>query len=146
VRWTCSRTSEDLNFLPSSSFFIQTKSWQKHQSLSDSNNLADFNNVNKEFLPENPPKKILQKNPPKKILQKKSSKKNPRKIQKIPPKNPEKIQKIFKQFLKKFLILKISNSLHRTWRLKTLSGLFKFQILKKLIIQIQKKKFCIVFN
>ena len=29
-----------------------------------------------------------------------------------------------KQFLKKFLILKICNSLHRTWRPKTLSGLF----------------------
>jgi hypothetical protein len=45
-----------------------------------SNNLADLNNVNKEFLPKIPPKKILpkkssQKNPPKKILPKKSSQK-----------------------------------------------------------------------
>ena len=46
------RTSNDLNFLPSS-FFIETKSWQKHQSLSDSNKLADINNMNKEFLPKN---------------------------------------------------------------------------------------------
>ena len=68
-------TSKDLN---SSFFFIETKSGQKHQSLSDSNNLADFNNVNKEFLP-------------KKFLQDKS-----KKI----------LQKIFKKFLK-FLILKI---------------------------------------
>ena len=33
-----------------------------------------------------------------------------------------------KQFLKKFLILKICNSLHRTWRPKTLSGLFTWKI------------------
>ena len=35
-------------------------------SLSDSNNLAEFNNLNKEFLP----KKSSQKYPTKKILQK----------------------------------------------------------------------------
>ena len=108
------RTSKDLNScLPS--FSIETKSWQKHQSLSDSSNLADFNNVNKEFIPRKSSQKILpKKNPPKIFLQK-----NPRKIKKS-PQNPEKIQKISKQFLKKFLILKISNSLHRTWRPKTL--------------------------
>ena len=54
------RTSKDLNFLS----FIETKSWQRHQSLSDSKNSH---------------KKILQKNPPKqssqKILQKYFSKK-----------------------------------------------------------------------
>ena len=56
------RTSKDLNFL-SFLLFFETKSWQKHQSLLDSNKLtADFNNINKEFLP----KKILPKNPPKK--------------------------------------------------------------------------------
>ena len=75
------RTSKDLN---STSFSIETKSWQKHQSLSDSNYLADFNNVNKEFLPKNPPKKILQKNSSKKN----SSKKIQEKIQKITAKNP----------------------------------------------------------
>jgi hypothetical protein len=86
-----------------------------------SNDLADLNNVNKEFLQKNPPKKILQKNfsqkiPPKTNLQKKSSKKNHTK--KILPKQPSK--KIHpKEFLSKNSkkipkILKISNSLHRT--------------------------------
>ena len=56
------------------------KSLQKDQSLSDSNNVADFNNVNKEFLQKNPPKKVLQKNSPKKIQE------NPKKT---PQKNPE---------------------------------------------------------
>jgi hypothetical protein len=79
-----------------------------HQFLSDSNNLADFNNVNKEFLPKIPPKQILQKNPTKKsckkILQKKSSKKsykkNPTKKsskkfpKKIPPKNSKNFQTV----------------------------------------------------
>jgi predicted PurR-regulated permease PerM len=99
---------------------------QNAQSLSASNKLFDFNNMNKEFLPKRSsqkktPKEFLQKNPRKiqKILQK-----NPRKIQKILQKNPEKFPKNSKQFLKEFLILKISNSLHRTWRPKTLSGLF----------------------
>ena len=79
------RTSKDLNFLPSS-FFFETKSWQKHQFLSDSNKLANFNNTNKEFVAKkssqkipqkNLPKKSSQKNPPKMILQK-NSKKNPK--------------------------------------------------------------------
>jgi hypothetical protein len=65
---------------------------------------------------------FLQKNPPKKFFQKNSSKK-------IPPKNPpkkfpknsqKKIRKISQKISK---ILKVSNSLHRTWRPKTLSGL-----------------------
>ena len=64
--------SKDLN---SSFFCIETKSWQKHQSLSDSNNLANLNNVNKEFLP----KKSSQKNPPQKKLPKNSTKKIPTK-------------------------------------------------------------------
>ena len=95
--WACNRTSKDWKFyfLPS----ITPKSWQKHQFLSHSNNLADFNNVNEEFLPKNPPKKILQKD---------SSKK--RETKKIPERS------------KKYL--KISNSLHRTWRPKILSSLF----------------------
>jgi hypothetical protein len=56
-----------------------------------SNDLADLNNVNKEFLPKIPhnknlpkkssqkisPKQFLPKNPPKKIHTKKSSQKNP---------------------------------------------------------------------
>ena len=46
------------------------------------NNLADFSNMNKEFLLKNPPKKFLPKksspkNPPKKFLPKNSSSKNP---------------------------------------------------------------------
>ena len=61
-------------------------------------------NPPKKILLINPPKKILPKNPPKKILQK-----NPKKF---PP--PKKIPKKSRQFLKKFLILKIFNSLHQT--------------------------------
>ena len=81
-------TSKDPNSCPSflfPSFFIETKSWQKHQSISDSNKLVDFNNINKYFLKtssqKNLPKKILQKNPPKK-----SSQRNP--AEKILPKEP----------------------------------------------------------
>ena len=50
----------------------------------------------------------------------KKSKLIPQKIPKKSPKNP-------KIFPKNSKILKISNSLHRTWRLKTLSGLFTHQ-------------------
>ena len=109
-------------FLLLPSFSIETKSWQKHQSLSDSNNLADFNNGNKEFLPKkSSPKKILpkkspQKNPLKtpskkflpKIFRQKNflpkipSEKFPKKFKKISKKSP-KIQKHFKQVSKKFL-------------------------------------------
>ena len=73
------------SFLPS--FCIETKSWQKHQSLSDSNNLTDFNNINKKFLP----RKSSQKNSPKKFLQKKSpkkSRKNPKNFPTISQKVP----------------------------------------------------------
>ena len=94
-------TSKDPNSCPSflfPSFFIETKSWQKHQSISDSNKLVDFNNINKYFLKtssqKNLPKKILQKilpkNPPKEILPKRSSQKN--------PKPPKKIQEKSKKF------------------------------------------------
>ena len=78
------RTSNDLNFLQSS-FFFETKSEQKHQSLSDSNKLADFNNISKEFLPKKSSQKILPKNPNKKILQKKIQEKS----KKLPPKSQE---------------------------------------------------------
>ena len=82
-------------FLLLPSFSIETKSWQKHQSLSDSNNLADFNNVNKEFFPrkssQKSSQKILPKSSSKKIPSKKFLQKNQRKIQKI--------QKIAQQFL-----------------------------------------------
>ena len=90
------RTSKDLNFCPSS---FETKSWQKHHSLSDSNKLVDFNNINKEFLPKNPPKKILlkessQKNPAKKF----SQKIHPKKIQEKSTKFPKKILKKSQKF------------------------------------------------
>ena len=50
---------------------------QQNQFLSDSNNLADFNNAIKEFIQKNLSKKFLQENPPPKksfikILQKNS--------------------------------------------------------------------------
>ena len=66
---------KDSNF---PSFCLETKSWQTHQFLPYSNNLADFINENKknlsqEFLPKNPPQKILPKNPTKIILAKKFS-------------------------------------------------------------------------
>ena len=54
------------------------------------------------IIPKNSSKRIL----PKQILQK----------------NPKNFQRISQ----KFLILKISNSLHRAWRLNTLSGLFEY--------------------
>ena len=83
---------------------IEIKSWQTNQSLSYSNNLADFNNVNKEFLQKN----FSQKNPPKKFLQKNSSKKI---LQKIPPKNsskkiPKKIQKRFLKYPMPYIALR----------------------------------------
>ena len=72
-------------------------------------------NIKTKILPKNPPKKSSQKNPLKKFLPKNSSKKIPPK--KIPKKFPKNSKKIPKKFLR-------SNSLHRTWRPKTLSGLF----------------------
>ena len=138
------RTSKDLN----SSFFIETKSWQKYQSLSDS----DKNSSPKKPLPKNPPKKIFPrissqkyfpKNSPKKFSQKILPKKSSQKIlqknfskkittKKFRPKKSS--QKISKKFPKNFKtkseknhkILKIFHSLHRTWRPKTLSGLFYY--------------------
>ena len=68
------------------SFSIETKSWQKQKSwktkqfLPYSNNLADFNNVNKNSFQRIPPKKILPKNFSKKIPPKKSSKMIPQKF------------------------------------------------------------------
>ena len=102
------RTSKDLNFLPSSSFFFETKSWQKHQFLSDSNKLGNFNNTNKEFLlkksspQKNPPEKSSQKIFPKKSFQKillknsaeKNSKKNPKNTPLKFWKNPKNFQSI----------------------------------------------------
>ena len=104
------RTSRDLNF-PSC---ITPKSWQKHQFISYANsnssqrippkNILSKKSSQKESSQKIPSKKFLQKNPPKKYP--KTSQKNPKTIS----------QKISK-------ILKVSNSLHRTWRPKTLSGL-----------------------
>jgi hypothetical protein len=73
---------------------------------------------------------FLSKNFSKKILPKKSSQNiHPQKIipNKSPPKNKKKSRKNKKKFQKnsqKIPTLKIFNSLHRTWRPKTLSGLF----------------------
>ena len=85
------RTSKDLNFLPSFSFFFETKSWHKHQFLSDSNKLGNFNNTNKEFLPKkSSPQKILPKN-----SSEKNSKKNPKNTPLNSRKNPKNFQSIF---------------------------------------------------
>jgi hypothetical protein len=85
-------------------------------------------NINSLLIPpkEFPPKKSSQKNPHKIILPKNFSQKIPpnKFLQKNPPKNskknPKKIQKNSQKISK---ILKVSNSLHRTCRPKTLSGL-----------------------
>jgi hypothetical protein len=96
------------------------------QNLDKNQNLPPKNSLKKSSQ-KNPPKKILSKNfsqkiPPKQFRQKNSSKK-------IPPKNSsEKILQKNSLSHKKSKILKISNSLHRTWRPKTLSGL----LLKKI--------------
>ena len=93
VRWICNRTSKNLkysSFLPP---LLLGKILTKTQILiykSIRNNLADFNNVNKECLP----KKSFQKISPKKFLQKNSS-------QKIPPqKNPKNFQTISQNILR----------------------------------------------
>ena len=92
------RTSKDLNFLPSSSssFFFETKSWQKHKFLSDSNKLANFNNTNKEFLP----KKSSQKKSSQKSSQKIFPKNLPQKIEKNPKNTPLKSKKFANNFSK----------------------------------------------
>ena len=68
---------------------------QQNQSMSDSNNLDDFNNAIKEFIQKkNPSKKFIQKILPKKIVQKNPPKKIKKKSWKIPnnfskiPENP----------------------------------------------------------
>ena len=89
------------------------------------------------------PKKSSQKNPPKKFLPKTSSQENPpnkilqKNSQKIPPKF-QKNSKNFKTISQKIpKILKISNSLHRTWMPKTLSGLFSRRMqIKKVFVQL----------
>jgi hypothetical protein len=116
------RIENSTSFLPS---VITPKSCQKHKFHSYSNTLADFNNVNKEFLSKN----SSQKNTSQKILTKKISQKNfPNKFlpknsfQKFLPKIPKKIPKILNKLPKKSIkfpynfskILKISISLHRT--------------------------------
>ena len=84
------RTSKDLNSCPPPPPLLSDKILTKASVPSDSNKLAYFNNINKEFLPKNPPTKILpKKSSQKNSSQKNSSKKNSRKIQKIPPKNPK---------------------------------------------------------
>jgi hypothetical protein len=66
-----------------------------NQFLPYSNNLADFYNVNKEFLPKNPPK-----NPPKKFS--KDSQKFPQKYSKkfLPKKIPKNFQNNQKKSIK----------------------------------------------
>ena len=86
------------------------------------------------ILPKKSSKKIpFQKNLPKKIPPEKSLKnpKNyPQKIQRISEEFPKNFRRISKEFPKNFsAILKISNSLHRTWRSNTISGLCFFKLI-----------------
>ena len=62
------RTSKDLNSCPPPPppSFRQNLG-KSISSFSDSNKLADFNNINKEFLPKNPPPKIFPKSSSKKF-------------------------------------------------------------------------------
>ena len=94
------RTSKDLDSCPSSALPQNLD----HQFLQYSNNLADFNNSNKNSSQKNIPKKILlksassQKIPPKNFLQKNSYQKIPPK--KFPIKFPTKSKKIPKKNLR----------------------------------------------
>ena len=93
---------------------ITSKSWQKPIPCK---NLPS--NSSQRIPHKIPPKKLLpansyQKISPKKFLPKNSS-------QKILLKNSQKISQKIQKISK---ILKISDSLHQTWRPKTLSGLF----------------------
>ena len=109
MRYACTRTSKDLNFLPS--FSIETKYWRKPKSW--------HTNVNKEFLPKNSSQKNPPKNPPTKILPQKSSQKisakkllqqkffrkilqknSPQNFQNIPKKFPNNFSKNSKEFEK----------------------------------------------
>ena len=122
MRWGCVAFLT-IKILPLHWDKITPKSWQKHKLL-----------VN--FYLVIPPNQFLSK-----ILAKKSSQKSSQKIlpknlsQKIPPKiflQKNLLPKKFQQNPKNFqtisqnnsMIFKISNSLHRTWRPKTISGLF----------------------
>ena len=102
-------------------FFIETKSWQKPKSWQTSQFHCKQRIPPTKILPI-----ILQK-----ILQKNPHKKFPTNSQTIPKKNsPSKNLENFHTSSQKIpKILKISNSLHRTWRPKTLSGLFLPKIL-----------------
>ena len=102
------RTSKDLNSCLSS--LLTPKFWQKHQFLSYSISNS-FQRI--------PIKKSSQKVPPKKFLGKNSSKKF---LQNNSPKNHKNFEKKSQKISK---VLKISNSLHRTWNL---CNLFSLQI------------------
>ena len=93
-------TSKDLNSCP---FFLslrQNLDKNPNQFLPYSNNLVDFNNMSKEFLPKKSHK-----------IPKKFIPKNSHKIPKKSPKNPKNVQTISQKIRK---ILKISNSLNPT--------------------------------
>ena len=98
--------------------------------ISDSNSLADFNNVNKKILPQkilpkNSPQIILQKIlqkvlpkkiPPKTFLQKKNPPKNPKKnTKKHRPKIPPKSKEFPKNFSK---ISNLENTQSPTWHME----------------------------
>ena len=94
LRWTCNRTSRDLNF--PSYLSLSTKSWQKPKSWKTNQFLM---NSSKKILQKNPTKKsykkILRKISSQKILLKNSSKKIPPKksYKKKSKKSPQKIKR-----------------------------------------------------
>ena len=116
-------TSKDLNSCPSSSFSIETKSWQTNQFQ------CKQRIPPKKILPKISPKKFLQKNSAKKIppkILRKNSLKISKKIKKITKKIqkfPKIFQKIFQTIPK---ILKISNTRNLTKSPKPLSAWFFF--------------------
>ena len=101
--------------IPPKMFHTESSSQKLSPKKSPPKN-ASKNLPQKKILPKNYSKTSLKKNPLKKF-----QKKIPKKFQKIPPKNPKKLSSISQEILK---ILKIFNSLHHTWRPKTLSALF----------------------
>ena len=120
MRCTCNHTFKDLNFTQNLDKQINSLYIKMKKIIPP-----------KEFLQKQSSQKSSQKNPPKNPSNKISHKKFLQKKfrQKIPPKKslrkiPKKIQTIFQKIPN---FLKISNSLHRTWRPKTLSGLFALQ-------------------
>ena len=112
-RMSLPRTSKDLNSCPLPSFLPSPLRNNLDTSINPFQIQITQLTLSKNSSQKNLPKKSSQESS-KKTLQK-ILKKNKKKSRK----NPKNFQKISQK------VMKISNSLHHTWRPKTLSGLFK---------------------